>query len=545
MRPPRHTAGLCLLLMILVPLAAAQIPGLSGKDAAQPASEASTDPLGRATPRGAILGFSRAAERGEIAVAAQYLQLEGGQRENAAYLTHELKALIDRELRESVGHISDVPAGSLEDGLPSDLERIGPLHIRDRNVFITLERRKDPDYGQVWLVSSDTLRDIPAIARVDDKTWIERHMPASLQQRELLGASFAHWLVLVGLLAGTFVTLWLLGVALQFAVHRLIRDARRLADWDAWYAATRWPAIYLLTILVQFVAIPPLGFPLTFRVAYARVGLVIFAVSLTWLLRRSLRLGFTHARLLVRGKDRASTQSLMLLAERMLQALLIIIGIVIVLILLGVESKTALAGLGVVGVALALGAQKTVENLLGGIFLLSDKALAVGDYCTIGTQSGTVEDVTLRSVRLRTTQQSLVSLPAGSLAQAGIENFATREKMLILATLRLRYGTQVEPLRRILEGIRSLLQQHSSVEHESGYVRLTNFGADAIELEMFAYVLTTEPEKFRAIREEILLQVASVIEAAGSALAPTRFVQLTPEAGATPARVDAASHPRS
>jgi len=527
MRFPRK--AFTLLLVLFAPLTLAQIPGLPGKDAAATTSDASADPLGRVTPRGTILGFSRAAEHGDNAIAAQYLQLEGGQRENAVYLSNELKSLIDRELQESVGKISDLPAGALDDGLASDVERIGPLHIRDQKIFITLKRIRDPDFGQVWLIASETLREIPAIARVDDKTWIERNLPQSMQRHELLGASLAHWAVLIGLLALAFVVLWFAGVALQFAVHRLVRDPHRRAEWDAWYDATRWPALVLLTIVTQFILIPSLGFPLTFRVAYARVGLVIFAVSLTWLLRRSLKLGFAHARLLVRGKDRASTQSLMLLAERMLQALLIMIAIVTLLVLLGVESKTALAGLGVIGVALALGAQKTVENLLGGIFLLSDKALAVGDYCTIGTQSGTVEDVTLRSVRLRTPQQSLVSLPAGSLAQAGIENFATREKMLILATLRLRYGTNVEQLRQILEGIRSLLQQHSRVEHDTAYVRLTGFAANAIELELLAYVQTAEPELFRAVREELLLQIASVIEAAGSALAPTQFIQMGTE----------------
>jgi len=209
-----------------------------------------------------------------------------------------------------------------------------------------------------------------------------------------------------------------------------------------------------------------------------------------------------------------------------LQALIIIFAIVTLLILFGVESKTALAALGVLGVALALGAQKTVENLLGGIFLLSDKALAVGDYCTIGNQSGTVEDVTLRSVRIRTQQQTLVSLPAGSLAQAGIENFATRRKIMILTTLRLRYGTRVEQLRNILGGIQSLLLKNPKIEPDSTYVRLVNFGAEAIELELFAYVLTTDAEEFRIARQELLLEVAALIENAGSALTPTRYIQL-------------------
>ena len=213
---------------------------------------------------------------------------------------------------------------------------------------------------------------------------------------------------------------------------RVIRPVAHRQDWDEWYRGT-WPAISVLTILIQFLVIPPLGFPLTVRASYAHIGLLAFVIAATWLLRRVLALAFTHARSLVRGTGQASTRSLMLLAQRMIQALLVVLGIVAILILLGVESKTALAALGVVGVALALGAQKTVENLLGGIFLLTDKALAVGDNCTIGSQSGVIEDVTLRSVRLRTANQSLVSLPAGSLAQTGIENFATRRKMAMQA----------------------------------------------------------------------------------------------------------------
>jgi len=306
----------------------------------------------------------------------------------------------------------------------------------------------------------------------------------------------------------------------------LIRDPARKQRWDEWYATTRWPAVAALTILVQFFAIPPLGYPLTFRVAYARVGLIAFVIALTWLLRRALRLGFMHARNMVWGKDRASTQSLMMLAQRMLQALLIIVAAISLLILMGVESKTALAGLGVVGVALALGAQKTVENLLGGIFLLTDKAIAVGDYCTIGNQSGWIEDVTLRSVRLRTVNQTLVSLPAGSLAQTGIENFATRRKMAAQTTLRLRYGTNVGQLTKILEGTRALLEGNPTIEKSSSYVRLVNFGPAAIELELFAYVLTADADEFRVVREDFLLEIAALVEAAGSALATTRFFQI-------------------
>jgi len=518
------TAGLVLLLALATQPAVAQIPGLTKPAASTP--ETPADALGRATPRGTIVAFSRAVDRGDYRAAAEYMQLDDTQRRNAASLAHDLKTIVDRELRESISQISDQPSGDMEDNLPPDRERIGPLIIREQEVFIELVRVKLEGNAQVWLISSRTLSKVPLVADIVGKTWIERNLPQPLLEYTFLGLSPAHWVVLVGLLVSSFALLVLLGFAINLAARRLIKNARSLLTWDTWYAATRWPVIAILAILIQVFVIPSLGFPLTFRASYANVGLVALVLLLTWLLRSGLRLAFRHARNLVYGKDRASTQSLMLLVERMLQALIVIIAITTLLIVLGVASKTALAILGVVGVALALGAQKTVENLLGGIFLLSDKALAVGDYCTIGNQSGTVEDVTLRSVRIRTQQQTLVSLPAGSLAQAGIENFATRRKIMILTTLRLRYGTRVEQLRNILGGIQSLLLKNPKIEPDSTYVRLVNFGAEAIELELFAYVLTTDAEEFRIARQELLLEVAALIENAGSALTPTRYIQL-------------------
>ena len=530
------TAALLMLLAVM-PEAAAQIPGLSKKGAAL--SETAFDPLGRSTPRGTIVEFTRAVDRDDVTTAALYLQLDESQKTNAAALANSLKTLIDREMREGIARISDAATGDLEDGLPADREHIGPLVIGSTRSYIVLVHVTDPANGPIWLVSSETLHLVPLIARAAGQTWIERTLPASLLKRELFGLSLAHWCVLLVLLVGSFAVLVGIALVTRLIAHTLVREPLRRRDWDAWFAATRWPAIIVTALLIQFIVVPELGFPLTFRVGYARVGKVVLVFALAWLLKGVLTLGFAHARGLVRGKDRASTQSLMLLTERMLKALLAVVAIVALLVLLGVDSKTALAGLGIVGVALALGAQKTVENLLGGIFLLSDKALAVGDYCTIGNQSGTVEDVTLRSVRLRTTQQSLVSLPAGSLAQAGIENFATRHKLLTLTTLRLRYGTDVGQLRRILENIRALLGRQARIEQQTAYVRLVNFGMDAIELELFAYLQTADGEEFRAWREELLLDIATIVEDAGSALAPTRFMQLEPAAALTQPRAQA------
>jgi MscS family membrane protein len=221
---------------------------------------------------------------------------------------------------------------------------------------------------------------------------------------------------------------------------------------------------------------------------------------------------------------------LILLGEHLVQALVVVAAALTVLRVVGIDTSTALAGLGIGGIALALGAQKTVENLLGGMFLLSDRALAVGDLCRVDRRLGRIEDITLRSVRLRTHNDTLVSLPAGVQGQAGIENYATRHKILVQQTLRLRPRTDVEQVRRILDGIRALLHGHPRIEAGTSRIHLVNFGEQAVELELFGYVLTTDVGEFMAVREAMLLEVAGVVEAAGSGFArPTELVYVHAE----------------
>jgi MscS family membrane protein len=522
-----------LLVGALAQSAFAQIPGLQTPTPATSSPHVQVeDPLGRATPRGTIAAFMRAVDRDDFVSAARYMQVNESQRRNTEPLARDLKALMDRYFSQALTSISDSPTGALDDALPIDREHVGPLTIGEKKTDVTLVRVTDPQAGPIWLISSETLAQVPALRDSAGQSWIERVMPAPLVRGELFGLSLAHWVVLAASLVIPFVLLTLIAAAFIVLARRIVSDPARRRDLDAWYAGIRWPAIIALTLAIQLMSMPVLGIPLTFRMGYARVGLLLFVIALTWLIRRLLTLGFARARSLVWGKDRASTQSLMLLGERLVKALVVVVAIVAILLLVGVDSKTALAAFGIVGVALALGAQRTVENLLGGVFMLSDRAIAVGDLCSISNRLGWIEDITLRSVRVRTLENSLVSVPAGVLAQTGIENFATRHKILAQSILRLRHGTSVEQLKRILDGIRTLLEDSPRIETGTSRIRLVNFGAEAIELDLFAYVLTADVPEFLAVREELLLQIAAIVEAAGSGFAqPTQFIYMDETSG--------------
>jgi MscS family membrane protein len=161
-----------------------------------------------------------------------------------------------------------------------------------------------------------------------------------------------------------------------------------------------------------------------------------------------------------------------------------------------------------------------------------DKAVNVGDFCRIGDRIGTVEDIGLRSLKLRTLDQNLLVVPNGALAQMQFENMRARRKLLINQNFSLRIETQVEQLRFVLDRVKSMLNEHPAIESGSSRVRVIGFAGAAFELELFAYGKTGDWGELTAIRQDVILKIADIVEAAGTRFAaPTRLTYLSTEAG--------------
>jgi MscS family membrane protein len=525
----RHTLSVVVcawLLGICTPLTAQAPRAPAPADSPPPAA----DPLGRDSPFGTITGFSGAVHRNDVAVATRYLQRERRSTQQLEDLAGDLSDLLDRYFTGRLSVLSMAPTGDLADGLDPDREAIR-LDIGDRSVDLFLRRVKDPTAGMIWLVSSESLARVPTLHRSEAATWIERVMPASLVSRSYYGLSLAQWTLWAStllaplLLFGTFA--WLVLWVAKRRIGDVRSRTRFLSSWDR----VLWPLVLTLTLISHLAMIPLLGFSVRFRVAYTRIVLfasVLVAAMLIW---RLVTVTSERARLAAIHRGRSNTRSLIQLGERVVKVLVVLVALFVLLALGGVDPTTALAGVGIVGVAVALGAQKSVENLLGAVFLLTDRVLAVGDFCRVSDRDGWIEDITLRSVRLRTLDQTLLSVPAGLLSQGSIENYTTRGKILLQTVLRLRYGTTCEQLHVVLEDVRQLLAQHPAIEKEGARARLTSFGAQAIEIEMFAYVMTADYAAFLEIRESLLLQIAHIIESSGSAFAiPTQFIYMRSEA---------------
>jgi MscS family membrane protein len=239
----------------------------------------------------------------------------------------------------------------------------------------------------------------------------------------------------------------------------------------------------------------------------------------------------------MRGK---TSESALLRIGAWLVGFFIAIWIVIVGIRsLGADLIPLLAGLGIGGLAVALAAQSTIANFIGGLILLANKPVQVGDFCRYGEDPssdwlriGTVEEINWLSTRIRGIDRTLTTIPNAAFASMHIVNLTKRDRRLVLTKLQLRYETTSDQLRFILVKLRELLLGHPKVTAEPARVRFVGYGAYSKDLEIFCYLLCREQDEFLAIQEDLLLRIEEIIKEAGSGFAfPSQTAYLSRDTG--------------
>jgi MscS family membrane protein len=539
--------GTILVWALLLPslAGAAQIPGLTpAADGTKQASTAPADSLGRETPRGAVIGFLRAAQDENYSVASQYFQpLPGHRHPNAEEeqdLVAQLLAVINQKITAaSLDALSRDPQGRLDDGLPSNQELLSGVRESNGNFSVLLLRIEDDHGSKLWYISRKSLETIPETYDSLQFADIEKKLPPYLGKR-VLSMPLWQWLAILLAVPVAIGIGWALSLIPRFA----IRYYRKSSGSSAAPARSLFhvgPGTLLVSALVHYVFVFYIGASIVYRQYYRRVLWVFLGIAFYWMVTRATREIAEAVSRRLTNSGRMGERSIVSLARRVLEVMIFILVGLIVLSALGVNVTAALAGLGIGGLAIGLGAQKTFENLLGGISVLSDKVLQIGDPCRIGDQRGTVEDIGLRSTKLRTEDRTIVTIPNGTVASAVLENFRQRDKILFRQTMRLRYDLSSEHLRYVLDEIRALLKQDSHVEDRSSRVRLLRFAEFAVEIEIYAYILVRDFAEFLELQEQLLLAILEIVERTGAAIAlPSQATLVTQDAWVDPDKAKAA-----
>src|SRR5580693_1840784 len=465
---PTFFKGIALLVLSFSPCVrlAAQSPLtqiLQPTAAASTSSNSSTDALGRGTPYGTVFGFLQAAQSGDYSIAAQYLQMSAARRQTEGVtLATNRKVVMDRAYAGSLKNVSAQPEGAPQEGVPPGRQKLGTMSSGDVETDLELVRVSDPSVGKIWLISSDTLGKIPELYDQVEARQVETRLPPWVVKHQLAGMPLWQWLALVLIIPVAAAAGWLLLVVFEIPLRWWARR-RAQAGLGPWYSVSG-PAWLLVGTAIHRILAHYLGMPLLQRHYYVQVTAVALIIGANWILWRVIRWFLRGVRNRALAHGHSGTGSLMLLGERIIKAIVVVMAVFFILGVLGFNLSAALAGVGIGTLAVGFGAQQTIANLFGGVSVLGDEVIRVGDVCKFGDRTGTVEDIGLRSTRVRTEERTLLAIPNGTVATINVRTlavatrffskplsaFAPRPRRTISATCSRKFAACSTVIRRLI-----------------------------------------------------------------------------------------------
>ncbi len=501
-------------------------PAAPATPAPAPPPPAPVEPLGRLSPHGTVLGFLRAAEAKDYERAAQYLD---GKRTpgQAQALAIQLKYLLDHGLSTSIDKLSREPSGGVEDNLRLSRELVGvvPTPNGELKVFLDLVNR--PGQTPIWLFSQETLAHVPAAFAGMQHTDYGSWFPAWTSRIKIFSVPLWRWgTILVSLLL-IFLLASLLTRSLLWIFHHLFKKRLSAAVEEAILGLKLPLLVFSLALVGNTMgtyAITALG-----RHYWHSVSVVVGWIGFAWLLIRISDIFATYIRQRLLVQARVERATFVNLTGRLFKILVVLVLVIALLSRAGVNISALVTGLGIGGVALALAAQKTLSDLFGGLSIIMRGAVRVGDVCTIDGISGIVEDVGISSLSLRTFQRSLVSIPNTKVAEVNLENLSLRDQFRIYQIFTLRFDTPSEVLKTVLGKFGEILRAQPDIDANTARVALIGISPQGPQIEINAYLRRPGADIVLSLKQQqdLLLQMISVIDAAGTSMAaPVGFLRL-------------------
>jgi MscS family membrane protein len=257
------------------------------------------------------------------------------------------------------------------------------------------------------------------------------------------------------------------------------------------------------------------------------VQTVAFAVMVLWTALVTLSTILDHFQVIARKRE-LGVAAFMPWIKKSLVALILVLGVLLAAQSLGADVKAFLAGLGIGGLAFALAAQDTLANLFGSVVVAIDQPFRIGEFVEVGSFSGTVEDIGLRSTKLRTLQRTLIAIPNKTVAQEAINNFGRMPQRRIEQTVGVTYGSKPEQVEALLRDIRELLKNEPGVHQEFIAVNFVNFGAFSLDLQVIYFAADPDLLKSLELRERINLAIMKLVAANGLGFAfPTQTIEFS------------------
>jgi len=496
-------------------------------------------PAAARTPLEAMLGFRKYMQSGDFETAAEYLDLRYLPKSitsiEPVMLARALAFVWNQQNVLDLTELSDSPTGHADDNLPSYRDQIGQVEMSEGTIPIFIQRIPDGEGDFVWRISNATVALVPKMWEEhgfsEHAIWLSNHLPPF----SILG--MMNWQFVLTVTA-LFVLWFVSGPIVRVLAFLSLRIPNQFPNgirrfWEI-------PMRLIIYVLLFRQVIQHLGLSVSAKVYLQSspleyLAITTFATGLITLWRDYK----------FRKLEASSDTHLVALLKPMVLIIKIIVVVTAALVWAhnaGFNISTLIAGLGVGSLAVALAAQRTMENVIGAATLYAARPVRPGDFCRFGNLKGTVEEIGLRSVTLRTLDRTLVSIPNAKFSSDQVENISVRDRIRYYKHLQLQMST-ANQLRVILGELREMFNAHPKIQQDTVSIRLENIEAATAVLRVDAGVMTTDFQEYLAVAEDLNLRIIELVHGNGAIFSgPGQVLQLRDfyqASGETLAEVDA------
>ncbi len=481
------------------------------------------DEFERGTPHSSVKGFFKAARGGDYERAAQYLDLSNLPRwidkNEGSELARQLKIVLDRTLWVDLEQVSADPKGNTEDGLAPQRDTLGYIKTPEKTVDILLHHVSREDGVLIWKFSNKTVAEIPQLYKHFGYRPFEEVLSKVFPDFTLFGWELWQWALCLIALPLTYLAALLPTWILGLLVHR--RETEMSRKFSRWITG---PIRIVLWVLFFRAAVSYIGFArsffrtktlLTIAFTWAAIGLVDILLDL-W-----------AERLQRRGEESAAV--LVQPVRKIAKGVVVLFAAILWLDNIGFNVSALLAGLGVGGIAVALAAQDTLKNFFGSVMILLDKPYSVGQRVTVKGHDGVVEEIGLRSTRIRLLTGHLTTVPNDQMANVDVENIGRRPHIRRLTNITITYDTPPEKIEKAVNIIETILDNHEGMVPDfPPRVYFNEFNSDSLNLLVLYWYHPPDYWSFLEFSQRVNLQIMREFKNEGIQFAfPTSTTYLT------------------
>ena len=338
----------------------------------------------------------------------------------------------------------------------------------------------------------------------------------SVWDKGILGVNIFEILIGIGIF---FIFLVFRGIISKVIIKRLEGIAKKTSNKldDTFVYAMEGPARFLPIVIGFFIASYYISFSEDSRAIIDTINRTLITIFIFWVIHQVIE----PVSYILSGLNKILTRELIGWIIKSLKILIFILGLAAVLELWGIKIGPIIAGLGLFGVAVALGAQDLFKNLISGILVLVEKRFKIGDWILVeGIIEGIVEKIGFRSTVIRKFDKSIAIIPNFQFAENAVVNISQTTNWIISWTINLQYDSTINQLKTIRNEIEDYIKKHEDYKPELGYaVRVDSFAESSIDMYIRCFTKTDDWDEWLAVKERLAIQIKQIVEKNGASFA--------------------------